>query len=136
MNSPVASGPAQPVQQVVNLQTLVAAIQNGVNAQNLIATNIAKLIAAFGVAFPAPLSGSATWNPPNLASGASETTTLSVVGAALGNYVQISFSLDLQGLSLAGYVSAANTVTAVLSNLTGGAIDLGSGTLKARVTVV
>lgn len=119
-------------------------------AQNLIATRIAALttifttfetafatyVTAFTTAFPPPLSSSVVWDPPNLASGASEITTLTVAGAALGNYVQVSFSLDLQGLSLVGYVSATNTVTAVLSNLTGGAINLASGTLKARVTTV
>jgi len=125
-----------PVVQQVNLQTLVSAIQNSVQALNLIATRLATLNAAFGVAFPPPLSSSSTWNPPSLASGASEITTVSVAGAALGNYVQASFSLDLQGLSLAAYVSAANTVTVVLNNLTGGTIDLASGTLKVRVTTV
>lgn len=138
-----------PLQQV-NLQTLVSTLQNSVQAANLIATRIAALTTglatlttdfvafttAFTTAFPPPLSSSVVWNPPNLASGASETTTITVTGAALGNYVQVSFSLDLQGLSLIGYVSAANTVTAVLSNLTVGAIDLASGTLKARVTTV
>lgn len=132
----------------VDLQTLVSAVQNAVQAQNLIATNITKLtaglaaltidfaafLAAFTTAFPPPLSSSVTFNPPSLASGASELTTITVTGAALGNYVQLSFSLDLQGLTLDGYVSAVNTVTAVFSNLTVGAIDLGSGTLKARVT--
>ena len=119
----------------INLQTLVSSIQNAVQAQNLIATNISKLTAAFNTAFPAPLTGSAVWDPPNLASGASTTTTITVAGAAVGNFVQLSFGLDLQGLSLVGYVSSANTVTAVLSNLTGGAINLASSTLKARVTV-
>lgn len=130
------SQPGVPNLVQVNLQTLVSAIQNSVQAQNLIATKIAALTTAFGVAFPAPLSSSVTWDPPNLASGASETTTITVTGAALGNYVQVSFSLDLQGLPLVGYVSSANTVTVVLSNLTGGAINLASGTLKARVTTV
>lgn len=134
----------------VDLQTLVAAIQNAVQAQNLIATRIAALTASsatfiaafntflteFSTAFPPPLSGSGIWDPPNLASGASESTTLTVAGAALGNYVQTSFSLDLQGLSLTAYVSAANTITVVLSNLTGGSINLASGTLKVRVTTV
>jgi len=36
-------------------------------------------------------------------------------------------------LQLGAAVTAANTVTCVLSNNTGGAIDLGSGTLKVMV---
>jgi hypothetical protein len=140
---PVSTSPNAPAQ--VNLQTLVAAIQNAVQAQNLIATNIKGLtaeqtsfftsfLAAFSTAFPTPLSSSVVWDPSNLANGASETTTVTVAGAALGNYVQVSFSLDLQGLTLTGYVSAANTVTVVLSNATGGAINLASGMVKVRVT--
>lgn len=137
MNTPGAPGdsPGQ-----VNLQTLVSVIQNAVQAQYLIAENIAALTtaqeastAAIAAAFPPPLTSSATWNPPSLVSGASESTTIAVTGAALGNIVEASFNLDLQGLTLIGYVSSANTVTVVLSNLTGGTIDLASGTLKVRV---
>ena len=127
--------PKAPVEQF-SLQTLVAVLAQGVQAQNLIASKLASLITTLASTFPAPLSSSATWDPPNLANNASETTTVTVAGAALGNYVQVSFSLDLQGMTLTGYVSSTNTVTVVLSNATGGAINLASGTLKVRVTTV
>lgn len=78
-------------------------------------------------------SGSATWNPGDLATGAQELTTVTVTGATLGQFALVSFSLDLQGLQLTGYVSAADTVTALLQNNTGGNINLASGTLRARV---
>lgn len=78
-------------------------------------------------------SGSATWNPASVANGAQATTTVTVTGAKLGDLVDVSFSLDLQAMQLTGHVSAANTVTVVLRNGTGGAIDLGSGTLKAQI---
>ena len=83
-------------------------------------------------AFPV-LSGSKTWNPPSVADKASTTTTVTVTGAKLGSSVSVAFSLDLQGLQLTGYVDSADSVTVVLSNLTGGAVDLASGTLNARV---
>jgi hypothetical protein len=83
-----------------------------------------------------PLSGSATWNPGNLADGAGETTTVTVTGAALGMSARASFSLDLQGMQMTPYVSAANTVSVRLQNETGGAIDLGSGTLSVSVTPI
>lgn len=83
--------------------------------------------------FPEPLTSSATWNPASVADKSSTTTTIAVTGAVLGNAVSASFSLSLAGLQLTGYVSAADTVTVVLSNLTGGAVDLASGTLKVRV---
>jgi len=80
------------------------------------------------------LSGSATYNPPNLVDGAGDTTTVTVTGAALGDLVEcVSFSLDLQGITVTGYVSAANTVSVRFQNESGGTLDLGSGTLLARV---
>jgi hypothetical protein len=80
------------------------------------------------------LSGNATYDPANLADGAGVTTTVTVTGAALGDYVEgLSFSLDLQGILLTGYVSAANTVGVRFQNETGGAINLASGTLRAKV---
>jgi hypothetical protein len=80
------------------------------------------------------LSGSATYDPPNLVDGAGATTTVTVTGAALGDLVEcVSFSLDLQGITVTGYVSAANTVSVRFQNESGGTLDLGSGTLLARV---
>ncbi|MNQ81037.1 hypothetical protein D3C85_960400 [compost metagenome] len=83
--------------------------------------------------FSLPPSPSATYNPPSLASGASTTTTVAATGAALGDFASASFSLDLQGIQLTAYVSAVNVVTVVLVNLTGGTIDLASGTLKVTL---
>lgn len=76
-------------------------------------------------------TGSATWDPPNLGAGAEQTTTVTVTGAALGDIAECSFSLDLQGTRLVPYVSSANTVTVVHRNGTAGAVNLGSGTLRA-----
>jgi hypothetical protein len=76
-------------------------------------------------------TGSKTFNPPSIAASASTTTTVTVTGAALGDYAEASFSLDMTGLVMSAYVSAADTVTVVLFNPTVGAVDLGSGTLKA-----
>jgi hypothetical protein len=77
--------------------------------------------------------GSATYNPPNLIDGDGATTTVTVTGAALGDYAEASFSLDLQGIAITAWVSAADTVSVRFQNETGGTIDLGSGTLRARV---
>ncbi len=71
-----------------------------------------------------------TWNPASCASGAQITTTVTVSGAALGDLALSSFSLDLQGLQMSSYVSSANTITVLLQNLTGSAVDLASGTLS------
>jgi hypothetical protein len=79
------------------------------------------------------VSATAVYDPPSIASGASASTTVTVTGAAIGDMVLASFSLDLLGLSLSASVTAANTVTVVLSNGTVGAVDLASGTLKVIV---
>lgn len=79
------------------------------------------------------LVGSATFDPPNLADGAGTTTTVAVVGAVLGDMAVASFSLDLQGIIVTAYVSAADVVSVRFQNETGGALDLASGTLRALV---
>lgn len=84
----------------------------------------------FGAAY---LEGSTTYNPASLIDGAGATTTVTVTGAILGQYVKVSFSLDLQGILLTGWVSSSDTVSVRFQNETTGTIDLGSGTLRARV---
>jgi hypothetical protein len=74
-----------------------------------------------------------TWNPSSIANGAEEAKEITVTGAALGDYAIASFSLDVSDLQLDANVTAANTVTAVLSNNTGAAVDLASGTLSVLV---
>lgn len=81
------------------------------------------------------LTGSAAGtDPANLVDGAGVSINVTVAGATLGQFAQASFSLDLQGITLTAWVSAANTVSCRFQNETGGAIDLASGTLRARVT--
>ena len=75
--------------------------------------------------------GSATYDPANLVDGAGATTTVTVSGAVLGDMAFASFSLDLQGITMTAYVSVADTVSVRFQNETGGAVDLGSGTLRA-----
>lgn len=77
--------------------------------------------------------GSKTYDPPNLAAGIGATTTITITGAVVGDYVVVSFSNDLQGIVLTGYVSAVDTVSVRFQNSTAGAIDLASGTLRARI---
>lgn len=80
-----------------------------------------------------PLEGTATYNPPSLADGAGDTTTVTVTGAALGDMATASFSLATSGITITAWVSAANTVSVRFQNESGGPLDIGSGTLKAWV---
>lgn len=78
------------------------------------------------------IGGSKVFDWPSIAAGGQSSTTVTVTGAAFGDFVGCSMSIDLQLLRMSAYVSAADTVTAVLQNGTAGAIDLGSGTLLCR----
>lgn len=80
------------------------------------------------------LSVSSTVDPTSIAIGGSLAATVAVTGASMGDIVQVTFSLDLQGLTLTGYVSAPDTVTYVLANNTAGAINLAVGSFRVFVT--
>jgi len=78
-------------------------------------------------------NGTATIDPASIATGAQATATITVTGAVLGMSAMAFPPASLQGLQLTAYVSAADTVTIVLKNDTGGAVDLASGVWKAKV---
>jgi hypothetical protein len=80
------------------------------------------------------VNGGTVVNVPNIANGASYTSAgITITGAAMGDWVQVTCSLDIQGLSLTGYVSAADTCRFVLVNNTGGSIDMANATYFVRV---
>lgn len=70
-----------------------------------------------------------TWDPASVANGASTTTTLTAPGvkANVRASVRVFPPYSLQGLICGAYVSADDTVTVVLNNNSGGAVNLGSG---------
>jgi uncharacterized membrane protein len=79
------------------------------------------------------LVGSATFNPASLADGAGETTTVTVTGAALGDFALASFSLTTSGITITAWVSATNTVSVRFQNESGGVLDIASGILACLV---
>jgi hypothetical protein len=79
------------------------------------------------------LAGSATYDPPSIADGDAASTTVTVTGAALGDFAEVSLSVSNQGLIIGGRVTASNTVTVRYQNETGGAIDLASHTISIKV---
>lgn len=75
-----------------------------------------------------------TWNPASIASGAYGTTTITVTGARVGDTCAVGFSsITAAGWIISGSVTANDTVTVTLLNMTGSAVDLASGTLRADV---
>lgn len=79
------------------------------------------------------IRASATWDPGSIADGNEEAKDVTVTGAELGDYAVASFSLDVTDLVLDAQVTAANVVTCVLANNTGGAVDLAEGTVYVRL---
>jgi len=140
------SGDGTPYATDVEAAALASAAQAAAiaNASSALATHVAApdphpqyLLTAEGnaayVSQTSVLNGSATYDPPSLADAVGVTTTVTVTGAALGDFALASFSLDLQGIAVSAYVSAADTVSVRFQNESGGTLDLASGTLRARV---
>jgi hypothetical protein len=73
----------------------------------------------------------ATLNAGSLDDGVGETDDVTVSGVALGDMViGASLGVDLVGLTVTGYVSAANTVKFRIQNESGSTVDLASSTLR------
>ena len=73
----------------------------------------------------------ATLDAGSVADGVGETDDVTVAGVALGDMViGASLSVDLVGLTVTGYVSAANTVKFRIQNESGSTVDLASATLR------
>jgi len=73
----------------------------------------------------------ATIDADSLNDGAGDNDTVTVPGVALGDHViSVGFGVDLAGVMVHGYVSAANTVTLRFQNESGGTVDLGSTNVK------
>jgi hypothetical protein len=73
------------------------------------------------------------YNPGTISSNSQSTQVFTVTGVQLGDFVQVSFDQDLQGITLYGYVSAVNQVTVVFQNRTGGNITLTSGNVRVHI---
>lgn len=76
----------------------------------------------------------ATINVDDLADAAGDNDTIAVPGVALGDMVLgISLGVDVAGLTVTGWVSAANVVTVRFQNESGGSVNLAETTIKVLV---
>ena len=76
-----------------------------------------------------------TLNAGSLVDGAGETDDVTVAGVALGDMViGASLGVDLVGLTVTGYVSAANTVKFRIQNESESTVNLDSA--KLRIVIV
>lgn len=81
------------------------------------------------------LSGTVSVNPPSIAGGAEADVSVTITGAAAGDVVVLQPPAALTaGLYIVGVaVTATNTVTLRLYNVTGGAIDEAAATWNYRI---
>lgn len=79
------------------------------------------------------LTASATWDAGSIADEALESKDITVTGAVIGDFAVASLSVDSVDLTVTAAVTAADTVTVTIANLTGSAVDLASATVKVRV---
>lgn len=70
------------------------------------------------------------WEPGTVAVGSSVSTSVLVPLAAPGDQILVSFSLNLQDLTLTANVESAGFVKAVLANNTGAPVTIGEGILR------
>ena len=79
-------------------------------------------------------SVSATLDASSLIDGAGETNTIAVPGVLLGDIVLgVSMGVDLAGITVTPYVSAAGTVSIRFQNESGGTLDLASTIVECVV---
>ena len=79
-------------------------------------------------------SVTATLDASSLLDGGGETNTIAVPGVKLGDIVlNVSMGVDVSGISVTPYVSAANAVSVRFQNESGGTLDLASTTIRCVV---
>jgi hypothetical protein len=105
---------------------------DGANVVDALSFLSSLTIGAGGTPILSVLVGSKTWDPANMATDGSVTsTTVTVTGAAVGDPCFASLStIGANNVLISAHVSSAGTVTVVLENRTGGALDIASGTLR------
>jgi hypothetical protein len=114
------------VQEDLNTGVSTATIRNP-GGGTLTGTQISLSSLAVG-----QLKATASWTPGGVAASSYATTTVTVTGAALGDFAMASYSNSISYLNLSAAVTATNTVTVTLSN-NGAAITPTAGTVAVLV---
>lgn len=80
------------------------------------------------------LSGTITFNPVSLTTGAFAESDVTITGVALGDSITLYPPYDTQGIIYQASVQAANNVTIALTSCNASTVDLASGTWGYVVT--
>jgi hypothetical protein len=73
------------------------------------------------------------WDPPSIAAGATAQLNVPMTGARPGDFVQAAFTLSTSGVIFLAQIGAQDVVTVTVWNRSGGAVDLGVGTVRVRL---
>lgn len=95
--------------------------------------NVTGLEIGGGTTIDKHISVTTAWDPGAISAAATESKTVTVTGAALGNTAVASFSKDITGFLISAAVTATDTVTVTLYNTTGAPINLASGTVRVDI---
>lgn len=83
---------------------------------------------------PQVITGTATWDPGNLAAGDSESTDVSVIGAGVGAVALAGHTSAIPaGFQISATVTSSSSVRVTLSNINGSTTDLLTGTVTVQV---
>lgn len=75
---------------------------------------------------------SVVYDPPSIAAGATQITTVTLTGASIGDIVQAAFNRYNADIEISAQVSASNTVTVKFKNTGASPVDLASGTITVK----
>ena len=76
---------------------------------------------------------SVTYDPPSLAAGELQTTTVTLPGVRVGEAISVSFDKPLQGTNMWADVTNVDTVTVYHKNQSTSTVNLASGTLRVKL---
>lgn len=80
------------------------------------------------------ITGQVGWDPSSVSSGSAVSTTVTATGAAVGDLATASFSIALPaGCFLVAEVTATNTVTVTLVNVSGSSQNVATGIVRVQV---
>jgi hypothetical protein len=111
------------------------ALEDGTGAIQLSTTSLGTRVGPSGSWMTGIFEGHAAWDPANLADGASTNTTVTATGCTVGMPAFASLSsIGANSVAISAVIQAADTARIVITNRTGGALDIASGT--ARVACI